>query len=324
VAEVAALPELAAEVWRLLAVRRPGQVTGLPGELHQLPPFLPKAFWEKIGDAVRAAERPGLDSVPGSRFITLRLDGTGFSKLLGRLRAAGVFARGFSPEFAEIMGECCRSLTTKLNARCGYTQSDEMLVLLAPASVVRGVQQPHLHNGRVMKLCTQAAAHVTALFNHKVQAICAARHLTLEESCLATFDCRLGHYGSLEEALGLLLWRAYDCGVNGVSDAVFHRRGEIPGAKQAMGHTTDKKLLWLAEAGLLPLQPHQAHGSFFVKTRRRIEGCNPTTGQIVVTLRGVLEEVSGNVLCNAASGTLFPEDDDLPPSATDDKAGGPL
>jgi len=247
------LPELAGEAFRLLASKGPGHVPGLPAELHQLPPFLPKAFWEKLGDAVRAAERPGLDCISGSRFITLRLDGSGFSKLVGRLRTAGIFAPGHSPEFAEIMRECCRSLMTKLSARCGYTQSDEMLVLLTPASVVRGVQQPHLNNGRVLKLCTHAAAHVTALFNHKIQELCTARHLILKEACLATFDCRLGQYGSLEEAMGLLLWRAYDCGVNGVSDAVFHCKGQRPGVKAAMGLSTDKKLLWLADAGLLPL-----------------------------------------------------------------------
>merc|ERR1711862_544136 len=72
------------------------------------------------------------------------------------------------------------------------THSQTRCLLLAPASVVRGVQQPHINNGRVLKLCTHAAAHVTALFNHKVQRLCAERHLSLEESCLASFDCRLG------------------------------------------------------------------------------------------------------------------------------------
>ena len=37
------------------------------------------------------------------------------------------------------------------------------------------------------------------------------------------FDCRVGSYASWEEARALLLWRAYDCSVNGVSDAVYVR-----------------------------------------------------------------------------------------------------
>lgn len=110
------------------------------------------------------------------------------------------------------------------------------------------------------------------------------------------------------EAMSLVLWRAADCGVNGVSDAVY--KSKLPGAKSTMRHLnamcpirflmvsdgfcekwpgetqpqsesfrapgchstppgqfhvsqhgqgagTSDKLKWLAENGLLPLQPHQ-------------------------------------------------------------------
>ena len=42
---------------------------------------------------------------------------------------------------------------------------------------------------------------------------------------LPHFDCRVGSFASWEEARSLLLWRAYDCSVNGVSDAVYHIKG---------------------------------------------------------------------------------------------------
>eukprot|EP00971_Amphidinium_carterae_P062658 1240264-Amphidinium_carterae.1 len=45
-------------------------------------------------------------------------------------------------------------------------------------------------------------------------------------ACLATFDCRIASYESFEQAVSLLLWRAYDCGVNGVSDKVHHLKGD--------------------------------------------------------------------------------------------------
>ena len=35
----------------------------------------------------------------------------------------------------------------------GYTQSDEMTLVISAASVVRGEQQCHSHSGRVVKLC---------------------------------------------------------------------------------------------------------------------------------------------------------------------------
>lgn len=303
------LAALSTEVRHLLATRRPLLVEGVYSELHQLPPHIPKAVWTKLGDAIKVAEQPGFDNVPGSRFITLRLDGSGFSRLVSMLRTAGIFAKGFSPEFAQIMRDCCCSLMAKYSARCGYTQSDEMTIIIPPASVVRGVQQPHLNSGRVLKICTHAAAHVTALFNYKIQLICAAKGLPMEERLLATFDCRLGHYGTLDEALSLILWRAQDCGVNGVADAVHHSRGMLEGAKQAMDQGTGDKLKWLAEKGRLPLLQHQAHGSFFVKVKRRKAGVNPKIGETTMTLRGCIEEVPGNLLCRVAVGQLFPEDD---------------
>lgn len=36
----------------------------------------------------------------------------------------------------------------------GYTQSDEMTMVISSASVVRGEQQCHSHDGRVVKLCS--------------------------------------------------------------------------------------------------------------------------------------------------------------------------
>lgn len=41
-------------------------------------------------------------------------------------------------------------------------------------------------------------------------------------------------YDLAAEAMSLVLWRAADCGVNGVSDAVY--KSKLPGAKSAMRH----------------------------------------------------------------------------------------
>lgn len=130
----------------------------------------------------------------------------------------------------------------------------------------------------------------------------------MEDQHLANFDCRLGTFATLEEAMSLVLWRAADCGVNGVSDAVY--KSKLPGAKSTMRAGTSDKLKWLAENGLLPLQPHQAYGSYFVKVRRLHEGFNPKTGETSSSLRSTIEEVSNvNLLRLAAKDGLFPPDD---------------
>ena len=42
------------------------------------------------------------------------------------------------------------------------------------------------------------------------------------------------------------MWRAYDCSVNGVSDAVHHMKG-VPGRKETVEKNMKLKLKWLNE-----------------------------------------------------------------------------
>merc|ERR1719210_433694 len=92
---------------------------------------------------------------------------------------------------------------------------------------------------------------------------CVSRGVSLAnlQQVLPHFDCRLGHYSSWEEARGLLLWRAYDCSVNGVSDAVYHIKGS---GKQVQGSGKKSKVEWLWKQGKLPRPKHQAYGTVLV------------------------------------------------------------
>merc|ERR1712046_494420 len=159
-----------------------------------------------------------------------------------------------------------------------------------------GEQQPHLRGGRVTKLTTLAASYVTAHFIMQLGRHCEASKVTLEDlaAILPHFDCRLGQYESWEEARALLMWRAYDCSVNGVSDAVYHSSCE--GRRQAMSLGKREKVEWLGTRGLLPLPRHQAYGSLLVKRKREVEGFNPKTGEHTKALRGVIEHVDAPIL----------------------------
>merc|ERR1712070_155567 len=185
------------------------------------------------------------------------------------------------------MGVSCME---KFGAVVGYTQSDEMTLLVPPRRVVRGTQEVHMYGGRIVKLCTLAAAHVTALFNFRVLDIAREKGLEWSHKDLPTFDCRLGSFASADEALSLILWRAYDCGVNGVADAVFHTKRA---GKDVNGANTLVKLRWLKDQKLLPLVRHQAHGSLFAKTLRQHDGVNKVTGESVSYSRGAIELVNG-------------------------------
>jgi len=288
----------------------PVLVADMDPSLHYLAPHVPKVSWTALGDLVAARERSSSGQVEGSRWISLRLDGCGFSKAVRMLRQQGVLEQGFSETFAFSMQQSLRGLMEHFHGRLGFTQSDEMVIFIPPTNIVRGVQQPHMRNGRVSKITTLAASHVTAQFLMLLAERCQRSGLGLEglAHVLPHFDCRLGHYSSWEEARALLLWRAYDCSVNGISDAVLHAPGSDK-AVRALG--TREKVAWLWRNGHLPLPRHQAYGTLLVRVKRVLEGHNPKLGTSVKTLRGTIERLDGPLLELARTDGLFPKDDEL-------------
>jgi tRNA(His) 5'-end guanylyltransferase len=303
------LAESAASVMNLLRTRNPEGVSGMDPSLHYFAPHVNKATWSGLGDLVAARESSSFGSVPGHRWISLRLDGCGFSRTVRVLRSKGILEpEGFSDTFASCMTSALYALMEHFHARLGYTQSDEMIVFLAPTNVVRGERQPHMRNGRVTKITTLAASFVTSHFIMQLAKKCEAQGLGLEDlsHIVPHFDCRLGHYECWEEARALLMWRAYDCSVNGVSDAVYHIKGA---GKEVMSLGKVGKVEWLWKQDRLPLPRHQSYGTVLVRVKRVKRGDNPKLGTTVESLRGVLEHVNGPVLELLCKDALFPLDD---------------
>jgi hypothetical protein len=58
--------------------------------LYEFAPFLPKKQWTEVGNQVVSQERAAQYNIPGGKWITLRLDGHGFSNLTGKLRRDGI------------------------------------------------------------------------------------------------------------------------------------------------------------------------------------------------------------------------------------------
>lgn len=310
----ASQPTLLASADRVLLLLKssePTTIEGMDPALHYLAPYVLKMEWTALGDLVTARERESTGRVDGSQWISLRLDGCGFSKALRALRAHGLLAeQGFSDTFASFMRAALRALMKHFQAKLGYTQSDEMVVFIAPTNVVRGERQKHLRGGRVTKMTTLAASFVTAHFVTDLAQLASARGVPLDAlaSVLPHFDCRLGAYASWEEARALLMWRAYDCAMNGVSDAMFRILGT---GKNVMRLGTLQKVAWLHEHGHLPLPRHQAYGTVMAKVKRVVTGHNPVRGEDVRTLRGVIEQVDGPVLELVRQGSIWTEDDVL-------------
>mmetsp|Transcript_14145 Transcript_14145/g.31402 ORF Transcript_14145/g.31402 Transcript_14145/m.31402 type:complete len:318 (+) Transcript_14145:50-1003(+) len=274
-------------------------------ELFSSPPSCAKQHWNRLGDAVSRVEAFERRNAAGSDWISLRLDGHGFSKLIRLLRRSGAMSPGFSKEFVAIMQECCTHLMSQFNASIGFTQSDEMTVLIRPTSVVRNEQQPHMFNGRLCKVCTLASSTVTALFNLRMSELFASHSIPFEARYLATFDCRMGTFGSATQAFGVLMWRAYDTTRNGVSDACYQLKGSVPGAGAAVKPNTVEKLKFLAEHSALPLPDHQANGSFYCKRRVTKVAVDPRTQEPVECQRSEIQQQSGHILALALQGELL-------------------
>ena len=61
--------------------------------------------------------------------MSLRLDGKGFSKIIPKLKQAGLLeAGGYSATFADIMQEVATAIMHKFSGVCAFTQSDEVTV----------------------------------------------------------------------------------------------------------------------------------------------------------------------------------------------------
>ena len=304
----------------LTALKRwqPVIVDGVDPALHYLPPHVSKPAWTALGNLIAAREQGCAGNVSGERWISLRLDGSGFSSAVRSMRKQGVIEpTGFSERFARSMVKCCEGLMEKFNAVLGYTQSDEMVVFIKPTNVVHGERQVHSRSGRVTKTCTLAAGYVTARFNMELSRMVLESGGTIDALAriLPHFDCRMGSWYSWEEARSLLLWRAYDCSVNGVSDAVHH--SSHAGKKKAIGLGKREKLQWLFERDMLPLPRHQAYGTVLARVKRRHEGRDPRPemeGKApTLTLRSRIEPVDGPVLELARQDALFPVADALLP-----------
>lgn len=100
-----------------------------------------------------------------------------------------------------------------------------------------------------------------------------------------TFDARIGVYDSLEEAFELVLWRAYDCSVNGISQTVNNHKFEGHTKQSTQQLNQGEKLDLLNKHGLLPLRDHQAYGTLFIKSYCEKMAVNKQTNEPKIVVK---------------------------------------
>ncbi len=139
--------------------------------------------------------------------IIARLDGRSFSTFTNGLE------RPFDRRMSGLMKECTVHLVEETNALIGYTQSDEIsLIMFAP-----DFRSQVWFDGKVQKMTSNLAAHASAFFNKHLAAF-----LPEKAHLMPTFDCRVWNVPNKEEAVNAVLWREQDATKNSVSMATRH------------------------------------------------------------------------------------------------------
>jgi tRNA(His) 5'-end guanylyltransferase len=132
--------------------------------------------------------------------IVARLDGRGFSSFTRGLQ------RPYDTRLQRLMQTVTKHMVEETNAVLGYTQSDEisLVILTAPES------QPYF-GGRVQKLCSTLAAVCSVQFNKFLE-----KELPEKRELLPTFDARVWNVPTLWEAANTILWRELDASKNSI------------------------------------------------------------------------------------------------------------
>lgn len=199
---------------------------------------------DSLGDRMKSYEaletsRVFMSGLP----VIVRIDGKNFHTYTKG------FERPFDFRMKVAMLDTTKRLVEETNAVIGYTQSDEITLVLPD-------DRPILFEGRIFKLVSFLASLATMTFN---------RSIAYEQKRYATFDCRCFQVPNRAEAVNCLIWRELDAIKNSVSalaQKYFSHR-------QLEGKNSDDKKAMLAEKGVnwIELEPYFRKGSF---VRRRV------------------------------------------------------
>lgn len=232
------------------------------------------SVWNKLGDTLSSLEKVSVvrneGQSPAQKFFTLRLDGHSFSKRMPLLKRLNIFGQGYSLEFENIMKKITASLLSSIQCSLyAFTQSDEIVVLVKPCDVdEHGNYVNYEFRRRRDKLVSVYASMATNIFTREVMRLVLENmrrnpELEFDVDSLPDiqFDARIAEYDTLADAFQMVLWRSFDCSVNGVSSGFVFNSFE--NKKKLMTMNSGEKLKVLQEHGLLStMTRHQLYGSF--------------------------------------------------------------
>lgn len=161
-----------------------------------------------LGDRMKWYERRYADTtlMPGIP-VMARIDGRSFSRFTKGLE------RPYDVRLSQLMRDTTKYLVQETNARCGYTQSDEIsLVWLS-----EDYDSEIFFGGKLLKMASVIGSMATAYFNKRLPTV-----LPEKEDQLPVFDNRVWEVPTPEEAVNCFIWREQDATRNSIQMSARH------------------------------------------------------------------------------------------------------
>jgi tRNA(His) 5'-end guanylyltransferase len=158
-----------------------------------------------LGDRIKAYESREENTLMPRVPIVIRLDGRSFSKFCKGMK------KPFDDDFREAMIEVTKHLVDQTDAKIGYTQSDEISLILYTDNHINGST---IFNGRVQKMCSVFASMASTKF---LMEMIKRFPNKVDSDKYPQFDCRVFSVPNKVEAYNALLWREQDCTKNSIS-----------------------------------------------------------------------------------------------------------
>lgn len=137
-----------------------------------------------------------------------RLDGKCFSKFTKGLE------RPYDERMSRLMIGVTKALVAETNALMGYTQSDEISLVLYSDSEKSQIY----YDGRIQKMVGDLAAFATGVFNRLLRRYIPEK-VSSDPLVFPRFDCRVWNVPDKVEATNTILWREQDATKNSISMA---------------------------------------------------------------------------------------------------------
>jgi tRNA(His) 5'-end guanylyltransferase len=210
---------------------------------------------DSLGDRMKMYEMAEAGRMLDTKLpVMIRLDGKAFHTFTKGLK------RPYDVRLSTLMADTTRHLVGVSNAILGYTQSDEISLVL----YMNDPQSQMYFNGRIQKLTSIMAASATLYFNKHLPMVLPEKSMSE-----ALFDCRVWNVPSLVEAANCIYWRELDATKNSISMAAQSQFSH----KALHGKNSAEKIDMLKSVGV----DWQSFPSFFRRGTyfRRVTKCIP-------------------------------------------------